>query len=127
MPNGSDRRRRARVQLPGPLRARMLGFVEVQFLEVSTAGARITHHDPLRPGSRWTLELPTVLGGAILTTRVVRSTAITRNRNTNGQRPVRFESGVEFVGLTADQEAALSRALKGFAPGADLTVSRVSP
>ena len=127
MPNFSDRRRRARVRMPGPLRARMLGFVEIQFLDVSIVGARIAHHDPLRPGSRWTLELPAVLGGAILTTRVVHSTAVTGSRNTNGPRPVKYESGVEFVGLTAEQEAALARSLKKFAPGAALTASHASP
>jgi hypothetical protein len=105
----------------------MLGFVNVQFLEVSIVGARIAHDDPLRPGSRWTVELPAVLGGAILTARVVHSTALTGNRNTNGPRPVKYESGVEFVGLTADQEAPLARALKKFAPGAALTASHASP
>lgn len=126
MPTTQDRRRRVRVRMPGPLRARMLGFVEVQFLDVSIVGARIAHSDPLRPGSRWTLELPLVLGGAILTTRVVHSTAVTGSRNSNGPRPVKYESGVEFVGLTADQEAALARALKKFAPGAALNVSHAS-
>jgi len=113
--------------MPGPLRARMLGFVELHFLEVSIVGARIAHHDPLRPDSRWTLELPVVLGGVIVTTRVVHTRAITSNRNTDGQRPGRFESGVEFVGLTADQEAVLARALRKFAPEAALRASRVSP
>lgn len=112
--------------MPGPLRARMLGFVEVQFLDVSIVGARIAHQDPLRPGSRWTLELPAVLGGAILTTRVVHSAAVTGNRNANGPRPVKYESGVEFIGLTVDQEAALARGLRKFAPGAALTASHAS-
>jgi len=104
----------------------MLGFVEVQFLDVSIVGARIAHPDPLRPGSRWTLELPAVLGGAILAARVVHTTAVIGNRNTNGPRPVKYESGVEFVGLTAEQEAALARALKKFAPGSALTASHAS-
>lgn len=49
----------------------MLGCVEVHFLEVSIAGARIKHHDPLRLGSRWTLEPPAVLGRVIHSARVV--------------------------------------------------------
>jgi hypothetical protein len=105
----------------------MLGFVEIHFVEVSISGARIAHHDPLRPGSRWTLELPAVLGGVIVSARVVHSTPTTSQRNAGGQRPARFESGLEFVGLAPEQEAALARALRKFAPGAALGVSLVSP
>ncbi len=74
-------------------------------------GARIEHHNLLRPGDTCTLELPASLGGLALSARVVRSIVVGTEDAPTGEKLLRYESGLAFVGLTPDQQAALDSSL----------------
>jgi hypothetical protein len=86
-------------------------------LDLGTTGARIEHHNLLRPGFTCTLELPSTLGGLVLPVRVIRSAIVGTETGPAGERLLRYESGVAFVGLPADQMAALEAVLNRLASG----------
>ncbi len=69
------KRRVPRFRIPARPRGRVLEILEFQLLDLSVAGARIGHQDPLRVGSVWTFELPKMFRSLILPARVVHSTA----------------------------------------------------
>jgi hypothetical protein len=91
--------------------------LEARLVDLAITGARIEHHNLLRPGFTCTLELPAALGGLVLPVRVVRSTVVGTETSATGERLLRYESGVAFGELTADQQATLEATLKRFASG----------
>ncbi|MGE5849535.1 MAG: PilZ domain-containing protein [Candidatus Methylomirabilota bacterium] len=108
-------RRVPRFRIPARPRGRVLEILEFQLLDLSVAGARIGHQDPLRVGSVWTFELPKMFRSLILPARVVHSTAVTGAKLRESSRGFPYESGVEFVGITPEQQAVLEQDLKPFA------------
>lgn len=104
-----ERRQVPRVRLPAPLAGRALGILGYRLVDLSVAGARIKHYDPVRPGSSWTVELPATLGGQTLSARVVWTKDIGGEDASREGRPPRYESGLVFVHLTGEQQAALER------------------
>ncbi len=105
-------RRVPRVWLPAPLSGRILGILGYRLLDLSVAGARIEHYDPLRPGSSWTVQLPATLGEQTLSARVVWTRGIGGKAASAKGRPPRYESGVIFVHVTAEQQGALARTIE---------------
>jgi hypothetical protein len=102
-------RRVPRVWLHAPLSGRILGILGYRLLDLSVAGARIAHYDPLRPGSSWTVELPATLGDQTLSARVVWTKSIGGKAASAKGCPPRYESGVVF---TAEQQGALARTIE---------------
>ena len=108
------KRRVPRFRIPARPRGRVLEIVEFQLLDLSVAGARIGHRDPLRIGSVWTFELPKMFRSLILPARVVHSTAVGGAKLREPPGKFHYESGVEFVGITPEQQAVLENDLKPF-------------
>ena len=112
-----ERRRGRRVSIPGRPGGRVRATLEARLLDLGTSGARIEHHNLLRPGFTCTLELPSTLGGLVLSVRVIRSAVVGTETGPAGERLLRYESGVAFAALSADQSAALEAVLNRLASG----------
>jgi len=120
MAEPADRRKAPRILVAGRLGARARATVEVRILDLSASGARIEHFDLLRPGATYTFELPLALGSLILTAKVVHSAVIGTEATPEGERHLRYQSGLTFVGITAEQHAALAAIVERLAPGGGL-------
>jgi hypothetical protein len=120
-----ERRKGRRVQLPERPDGRIRATLNARLLDLSTTGARIEHHNLLRPGFTCTFELPATMGALILPARVVRSTVVGAEKGPTGERFLRYESGVAFGELTVDQQAALETVLGRFPPGEPLGHGRL--
>lgn len=112
-----ERRKGRRVSIPGRPGGRVRATLEARLLDLGTTGARIEHHNLLRPGFTCTLELPQALGGLVLSVRVVRSAVVGMGKSAAGEQVLRYESGVAFVALTTDQQAVLETVVDRLASG----------
>jgi hypothetical protein len=99
--------------------------LEARLVDLAITGARIEHHNLLRPGLACTLEFPSALGALVLPVRVVRSSVVGTEMSATGERVLRYESGVSFVDLSAEQRAALEETLNRFASGEALGSGRL--
>ena len=120
MAGDSERREARRILVVGRLGARARATLDVNVLDLSNSGARIEHTDLLRPGATYAFELPPALGSLILTARVVHSAVVGTEATPNGERHLRYQTGLTFVGTTPEQRAALAAILERLAPGGDL-------
>jgi len=102
--------------MPRALHGRALSIVDLWFVDLSIAGARLTHSNPLGVGSTWTVQLPSEIGSLILSARVAWSTAVTKGPSAARARPPCYESGVEFIGITEAQQTALAEFLRSVSP-----------
>jgi hypothetical protein len=125
MAERGERRKGSRVQLPERPGGRIRATLSARLLDLSITGVRIEHHNLLRPGLPCTIELPETLGALILPARVARSTVAGTEDGPAGERLLRYESGLAFGDLTADQRAALENVLGRFAPGKPLGHGRL--
>jgi hypothetical protein len=107
----SERRKVARVVVPWHLSARVLDGHDARILDLSTAGVGIEHVVPLQPGSTCTLQFPLPFGSLHVAARVVWS-MLKGEKGGEGDRQPRYHSGLAFTELTAEQQAALARALE---------------
>ncbi len=114
-----------RIVLPGRPAARARATLEVSLCDLSVKGARIEHLSLLRPGSRCTLELPPPFGPLALSAEIVWSKVLGTEPGTDGQPRLRYESGLAFTGLTAEQQAALGKALERIIPAGGLGLGRL--
>ena len=72
------------------------------------------------------LESPAwALGALVLPVRVVRSAVVGTDRGAAGEQLLRYESGVTFLDLTADQQATLEGVLERLASGEALGSGRL--
>jgi hypothetical protein len=94
--------------------------VDVRFLDLSLTGARIEHLNLLRPGAVCTVELPPAMGSLVLPARIVHSTIVGSERAVEGSRHLRYESGLAFESVTAEQQTILGAALEKLIPGGGL-------
>jgi len=111
-----ERRGAARVVVPGRVSSRVRATLDARLLDLSITGARVEHQNLLRPGFVCAIELPPSLSSLSLAVRVVRSIVVGTEKNEAGERPLRYESGLEFVGLTAEQRAGLESILELLIP-----------
>lgn len=95
-------------------------------MDLSLTGARIEHLGLLRPGFPCTIELPAAKGPVALPTRIVWSAVVGSQKGADGERILRYESGLEFTGLTAEQQAALSNYLEQVTRGAAVGDGKVA-
>ncbi len=112
MADDPERRRVARVVVPWHLSERVFATLGVRLLDLSIAGARIEHPDLLSQGTICTLDLPPPLGPLHLSARVVWSMAIGDERPPQGGRRLRYQSGLAFTDVTAEQQAILASLLQ---------------
>ena len=120
-----ERRRAPRVIVAGRLGGRARAILDVRILDLSLTGARIEHLNPLRPGTSCTFELPSAMGSLFLSARVVRSAVVGIQQTPEGRQLLRYESGLTFLSLTADQQASLESALEKLIPGGGLGNGRL--
>ena len=120
-----ERRKGRRVAIPDRPGGRVRATLEARLLDLGTTGARIEHRNLLRPGFACTLELPTTLGGLVLSVRVVRSAVVGTGKGPAGEPLLRYESGVAFVDLAPEQQAALEAVVDRIASGDALGSGRL--
>jgi len=109
-----DPRRAARLTIPARLRDGDLAHYPVHILDLSPLGVRIAHPEPWTKGVVCAVELPPALGALRLPGRVVWTRLRAGDDILEGDRRSRYESGVEFTPLTAEQQATLALALATF-------------
>jgi hypothetical protein len=107
-----DQRRVARVTVPRHLSDGELELHLVRLLDLSALGARIEHLEPMREGVVCYVDLPPALKRIRLTGRVVWTGARPSEQTLDGERRRFHQSGIEFTGLTPEQQAALAAALE---------------
>jgi len=120
-----ERRKGRRVSIPGRPGGRVRATLEARLLDLGTTGARIEHNNLLRPGFTCTLELPPALGGLVLSMRVVRSEVVGTGTSATGERLLRYESGVAFIEVTAEQQATLDAVVERLTSGEALGSGRL--
>jgi hypothetical protein len=116
MAETQDRRQATRIAFLGRPSARARGTLEVWLADLSSAGARITLGEFLPHGSSCALELPAALGSLTLSTRIVWSGLFGGEKTPDGEEHFIYQSGLAFVDLTPDQQAALAKILHRIAP-----------
>ncbi len=107
----ADRRQVARLTVPQRFGGGELEQHRVHMLDLTTRGARIAHREPLHAGGIGYVDLPPALGAVRLLGRVVWTRLHGTEQTLDGDRRVRYESGLEFTSLTPEQQAALAGAL----------------
>ncbi len=108
MPESQERRRAARISLVGRHGTRSDASRDVRLLDLGTTGARIEIGELLHEGSSYVLELPPALGSLSLSARVVWSSIFGGKQTLEGEQHLIYQSGLVFVDLAADQQAALA-------------------
>ena len=124
----SQRQRLApRVRTAGRPAVRVRSTLAARLLDLSLSGARIEHLDLLRPGFPCTVELPAAIGALVLSGQIAWSSIVGSEPTPEGERLLRYESGLAFLGVTADQQTSLASALERLISGMDLEAGRLSP
>jgi len=115
-----------RLVIPGHPAARARATLDVSLCDLSVKGARIEHLGLLRPGSPCTLELPPPFGPLVLAADIVWSKVVGTEEEINGQRRLRYQSGLVFSGITAEQQADLGKVLERIIPAGGRDSARLS-
>ncbi len=106
-----DRRRVARITIPRHLTGPRLEARVVRVLDLSAEGVRIEHPGHLHEGLVLFVDLPPALGGVRLTGEVVWTRLRKGEQTFEGDKHRSYQSGLVFVGITPEQQAALAVAL----------------
>ncbi len=106
-----ERRRVARLFVPSHLGAFEVETRLVRLLDLSAKGVRIEHPGHLHDGLVLFVDLPPDLGGVRLPAKVVWTRLRKGEQTFEGDKHVIYQSGLVFVGLTPEQQAALAVAL----------------
>ena len=101
-----------RINLPGQPTARTRSTETVRLLDLSLKGVRIEHLNILRPGGPCTVEFPPAFGSLVLLAQVVWSRVIGTDASPEGERILRYQSGLTFPRVTAEQQTILAQALE---------------
>jgi hypothetical protein len=83
----------------------------VQLLDLSLAGARIEHVEPLHDWSSFPVDLPGALGGGQVRAEVVWSRVAGQRQIVAGRRWLAYQSGLAFTHSTPEEQVALTVAL----------------
>lgn len=125
MDDPKERRKAPRVPITVNVGARARATLEVRLVDLSLTGARIEHIDLLRPGSACAFQFPPTIGSLILSARVVHSTVVGSSLNADGQRHLRYQSGLQFVGITPEQQTTLEGIVERLTPGGGVEIVRL--
>ena len=107
----SGHRRVERLTVPRHFRGPGLGTGTVQLLDLSPAGARIEHIQPLRDWRSQPVDLPPALGGGQVRATVVWSRAAGHKEVVAGKRWLAYQSGLAFTHSTPAEQVAVTIAL----------------
>lgn len=113
-------RRVPRITLPSQPTARTRATGTVRLLDLSVYGARVEHLNILRPGTACHLLLPASLGSLALGVQVVWSRVVGTEPRSDGDRLLRYQTGLMFPQVTAEQNTILAQALEKAASGVSL-------
>jgi hypothetical protein len=111
MSEQAKQRRVERLSVPRHCRAAGRGGRAVELLDLSPAGARIAHGEPLRDWSDLTVDLPPALGGGQLRATVVWSRVAGQGAGDRGRAGLVYQSGLAFPPSSPAEQAALTVAL----------------
>jgi len=117
-----ERRGTPRLPITANVGARARATLEVRLVDLSVRGARIEHVDLLRPGSACAFQFPPAIGSLVLSARVIHSTVVGSTQNTDGERHLRYQTGLQFVGVTPDQRGVLEGIVERLTPGGGVEV-----
>lgn len=120
MTERQEHRGMPRIPLPGRPTARTRVTETVRIVDLSLTGVRLEHLNLLRPGAACTVELPSLLGGLVLAAQVVWSRVTGTEPGPEGQRLLRYQSGLLFPQVTSEQKTSLTQALEKAASGVPL-------
>jgi hypothetical protein len=120
MTEHQEHRRMPRVPLPGRPAARTRVTETVRLVDLSLTGVRLEHLNLLRPGATCTVELPSALGGLVLVAQVMWSRVMGTEPGPEGQRLLRYQSGLLFPQVTSEQQTSLAQAMEKAASGIPL-------
>lgn len=112
-----ERRQATRILVTERLGARARATLEVRLLDLSKSGTRIEHSGLLRPGATYTFELPPALGSLVLTAKVVHSRVVGTEATPEGERLLLYQSGLTFIGITAEQQVGLGAVIERLSRG----------
>ncbi len=104
-------RRMERLAVPRHCQRARRGAGVVELLDLSPAGARIGHGEPLRDWATFAMDLPPALGGGHLRAKVVWSRVVGHPERGRGRGGVTYQSGLAFPESTPAEQAALTGAL----------------
>jgi hypothetical protein len=107
----SKQRHVERLSVPRRFRAPGRNGRAVNLLDLSPAGARIEHGEPLRDWSRYPMALPLALGGGRVWGKVVWSRVLGPQEGGEGKPWLAYQSGLAFPHCTREEQAALTAAL----------------
>ncbi len=125
MASGAERRRGRRVVVEGRPGGRVRATLDARLVDLSHTGARIEHNNLLRPGFTCTLEFPESLGDLVLSVQVVRSVVVGSEFTPAGERLLRYESGLAFVGVKPEQQKVLEEVVARLDPVSGLGNGRL--
>jgi hypothetical protein len=125
MDDSKERRNSPRVPITISVGAKARATLEVRLVDLSVTGARIEHLDLLRPGSSCAFQFPPTIGSLVLSARVVHSTVVGSSQAADGQRHLRYQSGLQFVGITPEQQTTLEGIVARLTPGGGVEVVRL--
>ena len=123
--NSKDRRESHRYFVSGRLTGKARATLDVRLLDLSSTGARIEHNHLLRPGMLCAFEFPPALGKLVLNARIVHSAVVGADQGPEGERLLRYQSGLTFLEVKPDQQAALDAILARIAPSGGLGNGRL--
>ena len=107
----AGQRRVERLTVPRHCRGAGRGAQVVHLLDLSPAGARIEHGEPLPDWSSFPMDLPRALGGGRVQAEVIWSRLAGRKRVPEGRGGVVYQSGLAFPHSSPAEQAALTAAL----------------
>ncbi len=122
MADFQERRGTPRLPITANVGARARATLEVRLVDLSVNGARIEHGDLLRPGSACAFQFPPAIGALVLSARVIHSAIVGSMQHADGERHLRYQTGLQFVGVTADQRGVLEGIVERLTPGGGVEV-----
>lgn len=123
--DSKDRRESHRYLVSGRLTGKAHATLDVRLLDLSSTGARIEHNHLLRPGMLCAFEFPPAIGKLVLSARIVHSAVVGADQGSQGERLLRYQSGLTFLEVKPDQQAALEAILERIAPSGGLGNGRL--
>jgi hypothetical protein len=96
MAQQTNPRRVERLTVPRRLQRLRRGGTPLQLLDLSLAGARVEHAEPLPDWRDFAVEFPEALGGGHVRAEVVWSRVADQTQVTQGRRWLAYQSGLTF-------------------------------
>ena len=125
MDDPKERRKARRVPITTTVDARARATLEVRLVDLSVTGARIEHTELLRPGSACAFQFPPAIGSLVLSARVIHSSVIGAMRRLDGERHLRYQTGLQFIGVTPEKRTALEGIVERLTPGGGVEFVRL--